>query len=87
MQCIIYERVQCQKICAHNLTHVTKETHEKFEREEWEHPPYSRDLTPCDFHFFGPVKEVLTKRLSHADEKSARDVGLEFFSSGVEKLV
>lgn len=24
-----------------------------------EHPPYSPDLSPCDFHVFGPLKEAL----------------------------
>jgi len=24
-----------------------------------EHPPYSPDLSPCDYHMFGPLKEAL----------------------------
>jgi hypothetical protein len=32
------------------------------EKLHWEvlpHPPYSPDLSPCDFHLFGPLKEAL----------------------------
>lgn len=27
--------------------------------ETLEHPPYSPDLSPCDFHMFGPLKDAL----------------------------
>jgi hypothetical protein len=31
-----------------------------FDGQDWEvlsHPPHSPDLSPCDFHLFGPLKE------------------------------
>lgn len=38
---------------------VTKELLQKFKWEVWEHPPGSPDLSPCDFHVFGPIKNEL----------------------------
>jgi hypothetical protein len=36
-----------------------------------EHPPYSPDIAPSDFHVFGPMKEALTgRRFSSAEEVS-----------------
>lgn len=42
--------------------HTAALTREKLEQLGWEtldHPPYSPDLSPCDFHMFGPLKEAL----------------------------
>lgn len=42
--------------------HTALRTREKLEDFFWEtleHPPYSPDLSPCDFHLFGPLKEAL----------------------------
>ena len=33
-----------------------------------EHAPYSPDLSPCDFHFFGPLKEALGGQRFEDDE-------------------
>jgi histone-lysine N-methyltransferase SETMAR len=58
-----------------------------------EHPPYSPDLSPCDIHFFGPLKEALGgKRIND-------DAGVEayvrswlqtrptsFYEDGISKL-
>ena len=30
----------------------------KFKWEQFEHPPYSPDMSPCDFHLFGPLKKT-----------------------------
>lgn len=66
----------------------------KFKWEQWEHPPYSPDLSPCDFHVFGPMKEALAKERFGNDEevkngvrKWLTEVGRDFFNSGIEKLV
>ena len=42
--------------------HRARQTVEKIEEMSWEllqHPPYSQDLVPSDFHLFGPLKESL----------------------------
>jgi hypothetical protein len=36
------------------------ETLQNFKREVLEHPPYSPDLAPSDFHLFGPLKYRLS---------------------------
>jgi len=42
--------------------HSAALTQEKLAQMYWtvlEHPPYSPDLSPCDYHMFGPLKEAL----------------------------
>jgi histone-lysine N-methyltransferase SETMAR len=42
--------------------HTASVTQRKLEQLGWktlEHPPYSPDLPPCDFHVFGPLNEAL----------------------------
>ncbi|EFN74649.1 Histone-lysine N-methyltransferase SETMAR, partial [Camponotus floridanus] len=42
--------------------HTAALTREKLNKIYWstlEHPPYSPDLSPCDYHMFGPLKEEL----------------------------
>lgn len=42
--------------------HTAVLTHGKLIEIHWtplEHPPYSRDLSPCDYLMFGPLKEAL----------------------------
>jgi hypothetical protein len=41
--------------------HTAALTQLKLEQLRWktlEHPPYSPDLSPCDFHVFGPIKRL-----------------------------
>lgn len=73
---------------------VTKELLQKFKWEVWEHPPYSPDLSPCDFHVFGPMKNELAKERYNSDEEvkyATNDwclqTGREFFKQGISKLV
>jgi len=58
-----------------------------------EHPPYSPDLSPCDFHMFGPLKEALAggRFNDHAAvEHYVRNWLLErpssFIDEGIKKL-
>jgi len=37
-----------------------------------EHPPYSPDLAPSNFHMFGPMKEALRGRRFSSDEEVSR---------------
>ncbi|CAH2020004.1 unnamed protein product [Acanthoscelides obtectus] len=43
--------------------HTAALTKQKLEDMHWEtleHPPYSPDLSPCDYHLFAPMKYALT---------------------------
>jgi len=58
-----------------------------------EHPAYSPDLAPSDFHLFGPLKNALRGRRFAADDevKEAvhdllRSQPQTFFSNGIKKL-
>jgi len=59
-----------------------------------EHPAYSLDLAPSDFHLFGPLKAALRGRRFSCDDdvKTAVHQWLRaqpktFFSEGIKKLV
>ena len=61
--------------------------------EVLEHPAYSPDLAPSDFHLFGPLKNALRGRRFAADDevKEAvhdwlRSQPQTFFSNGIKKL-
>jgi hypothetical protein len=41
---------------------VTTRTLEDLHWEVLPHPAYSSDLSPCDFHLFGPLKEILGEK-------------------------
>ncbi|GBN59665.1 hypothetical protein AVEN_28416-1 [Araneus ventricosus] len=59
-----------------------------------EHPPYSPDLAPNDFHLFGPLKKQLASRHFRTDAevqaavvKFLRDLDHDFFYAGFDRLV
>jgi len=67
----------------------------KLEEMHWtllEHPPYSPDLSPCDFHLFGPLKEALGGQRFKDDEgvKYVRNRLLtqpvSFYNAGIKNL-
>lgn len=41
-------------------------------------PSYSRDLTACDFHVFGSMKEAFAKRLHPTDEEVYNERGNDY---------
>jgi len=58
------------------------------------HPPYSPDLTPSDFHLFGPLKEFLvSQQFSTEDEVKQAVLGLfchtdkSFYAEALQALV
>ena len=58
------------------------------------HPPYSPDLTPSDFHLFGPLKESLRGRYFSNDEevktalrKWLKTQPIEFYNKEISALV
>lgn len=72
----------------------TKQLLQKFKWEVWPHPPYSPDLSPCDYHLFGKIKQELAGQRFRTDieVKTAvlnwlHNAGREFFSLGMEKLI
>ena len=72
----------------------TSELLQLFKCEVWQHPPYSPDLAPCDFHVFGKLKKDLGGRRFQNDEEVKAAVsgwlhsaGGDFYASGIEKLV
>lgn len=51
--------------------HTAALTVSKLREMHWtqlDHPPYSPDLSPCDFHLFGPLKEALGGQRFEDDE-------------------
>ena len=77
--------------------HVANKNVNKLRKFHWEfleHPPYSPDLTPGDFHLFSPLKKFLAgQRFTCDDEvKTAvrqcfRSQTTDFYRSGIAKLV
>ena len=77
--------------------HVANKTVNKLRKFHWEfleHPPYSSDLAPNDFHLFSPLKTFLAgERFTCDDEVKAavwqcfRSQTADFYRSGIAKLV
>lgn len=76
--------------------HTAAQTRQKIEDLFWntlEHPPYSPDLSPCDYHLFGPLKEALGKQ-RFDDNVAVKAFAREwlvsqppsFYDSGIKKL-
>ncbi|XP_015913054.2 histone-lysine N-methyltransferase SETMAR-like [Parasteatoda tepidariorum] len=50
--------------------HVSRVTHMELAKFKWEtldHPPYSPDMSPCDFHVFGLLKKHLKGKRFNSD--------------------
>ena len=70
---------------------------DKLQRFGWEtlqHPPYSPDLSPCDFHIFGDQKKDIRGRRFHSDEEVQEWVRLwiherptSLYKTGIDSLV
>jgi len=79
---------------SHTAAH-TLETLKQLKWEAMEHPAYSPDLAPSDFHLFGLLKEALRGRRFSCDDddvKAALHQWLRaqpktFFANGIKKLV
>lgn len=62
--------------------------------EVLEHPPYSPDLSPCDFHVFGPLKKALKGQRFQSDAEVQQAVLTwfrqqpeEWYATGIQRLV
>jgi hypothetical protein len=60
-----------------------------FKWEVLEHPPYSTDLAPSDFHLFGPLKHHFPDDEAVEREVTAwfRQQSKEFYAAGFQGLV
>ena len=77
--------------------HRARQTVDKIEEMGWEllqHPPYSLDLAPSDFHLFGPLKESLGGIKFENNEAVQRHVlqflraaDKDFYAAGFSRLV
>lgn len=77
--------------------HVARKTKELLERFQWEvidHPPYSPDLAPSDFHLFAKLKMFLAGRHFATDEelkdavtKFLYELAADEYDEGIQKLV
>ncbi|GBL91430.1 hypothetical protein AVEN_136929-1 [Araneus ventricosus] len=85
-----------KQVCKHNFLSRKQvyRTAEHVHHRDIEHPPYSLDLSPRDFHLFGPLKKHLAGRHFRTDAKVQetvvkwlRDLNLYFFYTGFDRLV
>jgi histone-lysine N-methyltransferase SETMAR len=67
---------------------------QKFDWEVFEHPAYSPDLDPSDFHLFPKLKEFLGGRRFKSDEEvkdavkeCLNGLAAEVYDEGIQKLV
>ena len=48
---------------------VTYAKRAKFKWEQFDYPPYSPDMSPCDFQVFGPLKKHLKEQRPNSDDE------------------
>ena len=77
--------------------HTARQTqtllHEEFHWDTFDHPPYSPDLAPSDFHLFLKMKEHLAGK--HADDEDLQHAVVDclnsqaavWYEEGINKLV
>lgn len=73
---------------------LTRDLLQQFKWEVWEHPPYSPDLAPSDFHLFPKLKDFLGGSHYGSDDELKEAVSDWFnslaatvYAEGIEKLV
>ncbi|GBL73736.1 hypothetical protein AVEN_230719-1 [Araneus ventricosus] len=67
--------------------HVSRPVREKLQGYGWkvlEHPSYSPDLAPSDFHLFGPMKKFFGGKKFDSDDELKRAVRRWLFSQPTE---
>ncbi|GFS66023.1 histone-lysine N-methyltransferase SETMAR [Trichonephila clavipes] len=77
-----------------HVSRVTQMELDKFKWETLDHPPYSPDMSPCDFHVFGPLKKHLKGKRFNSDDVLKDTVkdrvssqSQEFWEQGILRLV
>lgn len=77
-----------------HTANVTKELLQEFDWDVFDHPPYSPDLAPSDFHLFLHLKSFLGGRHFNDDDELKEHVttwlktqAATFYEEGIQKLV
>jgi histone-lysine N-methyltransferase SETMAR len=77
-----------------HAAHATRDTLPRFGWGVLDNPPYSPELSPCNYHVFGPLKKTLKGRRFNSDEAVREAVEqwfiqqpVFFFAEGITKLV
>ncbi|GBM35560.1 Histone-lysine N-methyltransferase SETMAR [Araneus ventricosus] len=77
-----------------HTANAVKTTLQQFRWETLEHPPYSPDLSPCDFHVFGALKQAIRGHRFTTDDEVCgwvqawiRQQPTSFFKDGIDRLV
>ncbi|KAG8236150.1 hypothetical protein J437_LFUL001583 [Ladona fulva] len=67
---------------------------QRFGCETLQHPPYTPDHSPCDFHIFGDLKKDIRGRRFHTDKEVLEWVKLwvrqqptSFYKTGIDHLI
>ena len=86
--CLFHDNVQPQS------AHVTIALLEKFKWDILDHPPYSLDLAPSNFHLFLHLKKRLARKKFDNDDEVQEEVmtcfkgqAADFYDSGIQNLV
>ena len=53
----------------YDTTNLVRDKLKRFSWETLQHPPYSSDLSPCEFHISGDLKKGIRGRRFHSDEE------------------
>jgi GMP synthase-like glutamine amidotransferase len=77
--------------------HTARQTTALLQQFHWDimdHPPYSPDLAPSDYHLFLHMKRFLAGKQFHSDAEVKTTVNnwlqqqaVDFFDTGIQKLV
>ncbi|GFW15320.1 mariner Mos1 transposase [Trichonephila clavipes] len=77
-----------------HVSRVTQVELDKFKWETLDHPPYSPDMSPSDFHVLGPLKKHLKEKCFNSDDVIKDAVKdwvssepQEFWEQGILRLV
>ena len=83
--------------CMNSRPHTSIKTREKIASFGWKtlpYPPFSPDLAPSDYYFFGPMKEDLRIKNDSSDEevksvvkKWLKEESREFYRAGIHALI
>ncbi|KAJ4428840.1 hypothetical protein ANN_25833 [Periplaneta americana] len=91
---IVSQHLGYHKICARPHTAAsTRELLDQFGWEIFDHPPYSPDLAPSDFHLFTKLKDFLGGTRFGSDEELKtvntwlNELAAEEYNTGILKLV
>ena len=74
--------------------HSAAQTEDLITSFKWEHPPYSPDLAPSDYHLFLHLKKFMGGKrfdddddLKDAMQKWLTSQAVAFYEEGIQKLV